>query len=93
MYVLVHIALRVFPLLCLIYYELQIIGVIFPTDFSTASLYSHYMPLSLALSPGQNKELQVLFGHVKKIYLDKSGRSRDIWIQASSGMWGTLFLC
>ena len=28
-----------------------------------------------------------MFGHVKKVYIDKSGESGDIWLQASSGMY------
>ena len=38
-------------------------------------------------SPFQHKELQVMFGHIKKVYIDKSGESGDIWLQASSGMY------
>lgn len=33
----------------------------------------------------QEKELQVLFGHIKSVFLDSS--SGDIWVQASSGMY------
>ena len=28
-----------------------------------------------------------MFGHVKKVYVDKTGVSSDIWLQASSGMY------
>ena len=41
-----------------------------------------YMP-----SQFQHKELQVMFGHIKKVYIDKTGESSDIWLQASSGMY------
>ena len=37
----------------------------------------------------QNKELPIIFGHVKKVYLDKSGATKNIWIEASSGMYET----
>ena len=35
----------------------------------------------------QHKELQVMFGHVKKVYVDKTGECSDTWLQASSGMY------
>lgn len=28
-----------------------------------------------------------MFGHIKKVYVDKTGESGDIWLQASSGMY------
>lgn len=28
-----------------------------------------------------------MFGHIKKVYVDKTGESSDIWLQASSGMY------
>ena len=28
-----------------------------------------------------------MFGHVKKVYVDKTGECSDIWLQASSGMY------
>ena len=28
-----------------------------------------------------------MFGHIKKVYVDKGGESGDIWLQASSGMY------
>lgn len=28
-----------------------------------------------------------MFGHIKKVYIDRSGESGDIWLQASSGMY------
>ena len=28
-----------------------------------------------------------MFGHIKKVYIDGSGQSSDIWLQASSGMY------
>lgn len=35
----------------------------------------------------QHKELQVMFGHIKKVYVDSSGDSGDVWLEASSGMY------
>ena len=35
----------------------------------------------------QSKELQVMFGHVKKVFVDK--RTKDTWLQTSSGMYAT----
>lgn len=36
----------------------------------------------------RSKELQVMFGHVKKVFLDHSSavEGRGVWLQASSGM-------
>ena len=28
-----------------------------------------------------------MFGHIKKVYVDSSGESGDVWLQASSGMY------
>ena len=28
-----------------------------------------------------------MFGHIKKVYIDSTGESGDIWLQASSGMY------
>ena len=28
-----------------------------------------------------------MFGHIKKVYVDRSSESGDIWLQASSGMY------
>lgn len=28
-----------------------------------------------------------MFGHIKKVYVDSSGESDDVWLQASSGMY------
>ena len=28
-----------------------------------------------------------MFGHIKKVYVDSSGESGDIWLHASSGMY------
>ena len=28
-----------------------------------------------------------MFGHIKKVHIDKTGESSDIWLQASSGMY------
>ena len=28
-----------------------------------------------------------MFGHIKKVYVDKNSESGDIWLQASSGMY------
>ena len=28
-----------------------------------------------------------MYGHIKKVYIDGSGQSSDIWVQASSGMY------
>jgi hypothetical protein len=32
----------------------------------------------------QDKELQVLFGHVKKVFVEKGAKT--VWVHASSGM-------
>ena len=33
-----------------------------------------------------------MFGHVKKVFLDKSnGNGKDVWVQASSGMYAPPF--
>ena len=32
----------------------------------------------------QDKELQVLFGHMKKVFVEKEAKT--VWVQASSGM-------
>ena len=34
----------------------------------------------------QDRQLQVLFGHVTKVYVDDTKMSRDLWVEASSGM-------
>ena len=67
-----------------------------PTHITHAHTHPYTYPLTHSLAPPpthslslfQSKELQVLFGHVKRVYLDKGGKTKDIWIQASSGMYG-----
>eukprot|EP00731_Ephydatia_muelleri_P016798 Em0009g1222a len=53
-------------------------------SFDTASL----QPLKIAGTlKYKDKELQVLFGHISKIYLDDTKKSCDLWVEASSGMY------
>ena len=35
----------------------------------------------------QDKQLQVMFGHIKKVFVDRSGENKAILLQASSGMY------
>ena len=44
-----------------------------------------YVPVLIVTT--QSKELQVMFGHVKKVFVNKGGKSGNVWLQASSGMW------